>query len=98
METKICRVVSQGDVSYVASQKADGGQLAMCGIRLREFGRGKYVNEYSCTMFGNLALCRFTENDVVAASLRFHVRDVNGNCYQEVVVNEIFDFSSMIRF
>ena len=98
MRTNIFQVVSQGVVTYIPSTKQEGGQLAKCVIRLREFGRGKYMNEYACTMFGNLALCRFTENDVVAASLRFHVRDVNGNCYQEVVVNEIFDFSSMIRF
>ncbi len=98
MKTKLFRVVSQGDVSYIPSTKQEGGQLAKCVIRLREFGGGKYGSEYACTMFGNLALCRFTENDVVAASLRFQVHDVNGNCYQEVVVNEIFDFSSMIKF
>ena len=42
MKTKICRVVSQGDVSYVASQKAEGGQLAKCVIRLKEFGGSKF--------------------------------------------------------
>ena len=82
--TKIYYVVSQTDVSYVASQKAEGGQLAKCVIRLREFG-----NEYVGTMFGNLALCRFYEGDLVAASLRFQVHEVNGAVYQEVVVNDV---------
>lgn len=88
METKFFRVVSQGDVSYVPSTKQEGGQLAKCVIKLREFG-GKYGNEYACTMFGSLAQCRFYENDLVVASLRFQVHEVNGVCYQKVVVNDI---------
>ncbi len=79
MKTDIFHVVSQGDVSYVASQKAEGGQLAKCVIRLREFG----------TMFGNLAQCRFYEGDLVAASLRFQVHEVNGAVYQDIVVNDV---------
>ncbi len=89
MERDVFRVVSQGDVSYVASQKAESGQLAKCVIRLKEFGGAKYGNEYACTMFGNLAQCRFWEGDVVAASLRFQVHEVNGAVYQEVVANDI---------
>ena len=89
MKTSIFRVVSQGDVSYVASQKAEGGQLAKCVIRLKEFGGSKFGNEYVCTMFGNLALGTFYEGDLVAASLRFQVHELNGNCYQEVIANDI---------
>ena len=88
MQTYICRVVSQSDVTYVASQKAEGGQLAKCMIRLKEFG-GKFGNEYVCTMFGNPALCKFNEGDLVAASLRFQVHEVNGSVYQEVAVNDV---------
>ena len=88
MKTNIFRVVSQGDVTYVASQKAENGQLAKCVIRLKEFG-GKFENEYVCTMFGNLALCKFNEGDLVAASLRFQVHEVNGSVYQEVAVNDV---------
>lgn len=89
MQTNIYYVVSQGDVSYVASQKAESGQLAKCVIRLREFGGSKFGNEYACTLFSNLALCKFYENDLVVASLRFQVYEVNGVIYQEVVVNDI---------
>ena len=89
METKIFRVVSQGDVSYVASQKAESGQLAKCVIRLKQFGGSKFGNEYACTMFGNLAQCRFYEGELVAASLRFQVHEVNGAVYQEVLVNDM---------
>jgi len=89
MKTNIYRVVSQGDVSYVASQKAESGQLAKCWIRLKGFGGSKFGNEYACTMFGNLAQCRFYEGDLVVASLRFQVHEVNGAVYQEVIVNDM---------
>ena len=89
MTTKILRVVSQSDVTYIPSTKQEGGQLAKCLIRLKEFGGGKYGDEYACTMFGNLAQCRFTEGDLVAASLRFQVHEVNGTVYQEIIANDI---------
>ncbi len=89
MYNKLFSVVSQTAASYVPSQKVEGGQLAKCIIRLREFGGGKYGNEYVCTMLGNLALCQFSENDLVAASLRFQVHEVNGACYQDITVNNM---------
>ena len=88
MIIKILRVASQTNVSYVPSQKTEGGQLAKSVIRLQEFG-GKFGNEYVAALFGNLAQCRFAEGDVVVASLRFQVREVNGNFYQDVVVNDV---------
>ena len=89
METKIFRVVSQSDVTYIPSAKQEGGQLAKSVIRLKEFGGGKYGDEYACTLFSNLAQCRFYENDLVVASLRFQVHEVNSNLYQEIIVNDI---------
>ena len=65
MKTNVFRVVSQGDVSYIPSTKQEGGQLAKCVIGLKEFGGSKFGNEYACTMFGNLAQCRFFEGDLV---------------------------------
>ena len=89
MKTIMLRVVSQGDVTYIPSTKQEGGQLAKCLIRLREFGGGKYGDEYACTMFGNLAQCKFYEGDLVVASLRFQVHEVNGATYQEVIANDV---------
>ena len=89
MVTNIYRVVSQSDVTYVASQKAEGGQLAKCVIRLKEFGGGKFGDEYCCTVFGDLAQCRFAEGSLVAASLRFQVHEVNVAMYQEIVANDV---------
>ncbi len=83
------KVVSQSDATYIPSTKQEGGQLAKCIIRLKEFGGGKFGNEYACTMFGNLALCRFYEGDIVVAVLRFSVHEVNGSLYQDVVCNEM---------
>ena len=89
MGTTVFRVVSQGDVSYIPSTKQEGGQLAKCVIRLKEFGGSKFGNEYACTMFGNLAQCRFFEGDLVVASLRFQVHEVNGAMYQEIIANDV---------
>ena len=89
MRSIFFQVVSQGDVTYIPSSKQEGGQLAKCLIRLKEFGGSKFGNEYACTMFGNLAQCRFTEGDLVVASLRFQVHEVNGTVYQEVVANDV---------
>ena len=89
MRSNFYRVVSQQAVTYIPSTKQEGGQLAKCMIRLKEFGGGKFGNEYACTMFGNLAQCRFYEGDLVVASLRFQVHEVNGAVYQEVVANDV---------
>lgn len=95
METKILHVVSQGVVTYVPSAKQEGGQLAKCVIRLKEFGGSKFGDEYFCTMFGNLAQCRFAEGELVAVSLRFQVHEVNGNCYQEIIANDVVSIKKM---
>lgn len=95
MKTSVFRVVSQSDVTYIPSTKQEGGQLAKCLIRLKEFGSSKFGDEYSCTMFGNLAECRFAEGDVVAASLRFQVHEVNGAVYQEVIANDVVKLSQV---
>ena len=94
MKILTLHVVSQGDVTYVASQKAEGGQLAKCVIRLKEFG-GKFGDEYVCTVFGNLAQCKFSEGDLVVASLRFQVHEVNGSVYQEIIVNDVVNLSKV---
>ena len=95
METFIFKVVSQSDVTYIPSTKQEGGQLAKCLIRLKEFGGSKFGNEYACTMFGNLAQCKFYEGDLVVASLRFQVHEVNGAMYQEVVANDVTKLSAL---
>ena len=88
MKTVICKVVAQTGAVYVPSRKADGGQLAKSVIRLKELG-GEFEDEYVCTLFGNLALCKFVAGDLVAASLRFQSHEVNGQSYQDVVATEI---------
>jgi hypothetical protein len=40
-------------------------------------------------MFGNLATSKYDEGELVVASLRFQVHEVNGNCYQEVVISDM---------
>ena len=82
------KVQKQGEPIQIPSQKAEGGQLTKSMITLQELG-GKYANTYLCTMFSNTALCKWTPGELVIASLRFEVREHNGNNYQDIIVNEI---------
>ena len=88
MKTVICKVVAQTEAVYVPSRKADRGQVAKSVIRLKELG-GEYEDEYVCTLFGNLALCKFVEGDLVAAALRFQSHESNGVSYQDVVAADV---------
>ncbi len=89
METKILKVVRQGEAFSVQSQKQESGQIQKCTIVLKELGGSKFENEYVCTMLGNLAGCRFYEGDVVAATLRFSTHEYQGQVFQEVLATDI---------
>ena len=89
METKILRVVRQGEAFSVQSSKQESGSLQKCTIVLRELGGSKYENEYVCTMLGNLAGCRFYEGDLVAATLRFSTHEYQGQTFQEILATDI---------
>ena len=89
METKILKVVRQGEAFNVQSTKAESGQVQKCNIVLRELGGSKFENEFVCTMLGDLAGCKFQEGDVVAATLRFSTHDFQGQTYQEILATDI---------
>ena len=86
--TKIYKVVAQSETFAVPSQKAEGGQISKCNVVLIEPG-GKYENSYVATILGEQANIRFAKDDLVVASLRFFIREYNGQVYQDIVVNEI---------
>ena len=88
METKILKVVRQGEAFSVQSSKQDSGSIQKCNIVLRELG-GKFENEYVCAMLGNLAACRFYEGDVVVATLRFSTHEYQGQTFQEILATDI---------
>ena len=89
METKILKVVRQGETFSVQSQKSESGQIQKCNIVLRELGGSKYENEFVCSVLGNLAECRFYEGDVVAATLRFSTHEYQGQVFQDIVATDI---------
>jgi len=93
MTTKILKVVRQGEAFSVQSQKSESGQIQKCNIVLRELGGSKYENEFVCSMLGSLAVCRFYEGDMVAATLRFSTHDFQGQTYQEVLATDIVKLS-----
>ena len=92
METKILRVVRQGEAFSVQSAKAETGTIQKCHIVLRELG-GKFENEFVCAMLGNLAACRFSEGDAVIATLRFSTHEYQGQTFQEVLATELVKIS-----
>ena len=88
METKILKVVRQGEAFSVQSAKTETGTIQKCNIVLRELG-GKFENEYVCAMLGNLAGCRFYEGDVVIATLRFSTHEYQNQIFQEILCTDI---------
>ena len=89
METKVFRVVRQGEAFSVQSKQSENGQIKKCNIVLKELGGSKFENEFVCTMLGNLAGCRFYEGDVVIATLRFSTHDFQGQTFQEILATDI---------
>ena len=89
METKILKVVRQGEAFSVQSSKQESGQLQKCNIVLRELGGGKFENEFVASMLGNLAGCRFYEGDLVVATLRFSTHEYQGQTFQEILATDI---------
>ena len=88
METKILKVVRQGEAFSVQSSKQESGSIQKCNIVLKELG-SKFENEYVCAMLGNLAACRFYEGDVVLATLRFSTHEYQGQTFQEILATDI---------
>lgn len=89
MDTRIFKVVRQGEPFSVQSQKSESGQITKCNIVLRELGGSKFENEFVCSMLGNLAECKFYEGDVVAATLRFSTHEYQGQVFQEILATDI---------
>jgi len=94
METRILKVVRQGEAFSVQSQKSESGQIQKCNIVLRELGGSKFENEYVCSMLGQLAGCRFYEGDVVAATMRFSTHEYQGQTFQEILVTDLVELKN----
>ena len=88
METKILKVVRQGEAFSVQSSKQESGSIQKCNIVLKELG-SKFENEYVCAMLGNLAACRFYEGDIVLATLRFSTHEYQGQTFQEILATDL---------
>ena len=83
METKILKVVRQGEAFSVQSSKQESGVIQKCNIVLKELG-SKFENEYVCAMLGNLAACRFYEGDIVIATLRFSTQPPSDSLHTNI--------------
>ena len=88
MEVKILRVLKCGECFTVKSEKSENGVLNKRTLVLQELG-GKYENSYVVSALGNLATIQFGEGDIVIATLKFQVREYNGQAFMDVVATEI---------
>ena len=88
METKILRVLKCGESFTVKSEKAEGGQLNKRQLVLQELG-GKYEPTYVVTALGNTATLEFSEGELVFVTMRFQVREYNGQNYMDIVATEL---------
>lgn len=79
MNAKLMRVVQQGEVFAVQSQKSENGQLMKCNIVLQEIG-GKFENQYVATMLGNMAMFKLAPGDVVAVRSDFLHVNIMDRC------------------
>ncbi len=77
METRILKVVRQGEAFSVQSSKQETGSIQKCNIVLKEL------------MLGNLAACRFYEGDIVIATLRFSTHEYQGQTFQEILATDL---------
>jgi hypothetical protein len=89
MKTRILRVVKCGEVFSIKSEKSESGQLNKRNIVLKELG-GKFENEYAVTLLGDLAKAELKEGDIIGATLRFQIREYNGQVFQDIVATEMF--------
>jgi hypothetical protein len=90
--TQIFKVLSQGEVISVPSQKSETGKTYKSNIVLQEIG-GKHPNTYVASLLGNTAQCKFYRGELVAVALHFTVHEHNGQTYQDVVVDEIINLN-----
>ena len=88
MQTMILRVVKCGECFTVKSEKSEGGVLNKRTLVLQELG-GKYELAYVVSALGNLATIQFSEGDLVIATLKFQVREYNGQVFMDVVATEL---------
>ena len=88
MQTMILRVVKCGECFTVKSEKSEGGVLNKRTLVLQELG-GKYEPTYVVSALGNLATIQFSEGDWVIATLKFQVREYNGQVFMDVVATEL---------
>ena len=88
MQTMILRLVKCGECFTVKSEKSEGGVLNKRTLVLQELG-GKYEPTYVVSVLGNLATIQFSEGDLVIATLKFQVREYNGQVFMDVVATEL---------
>lgn len=94
MITSIFKVHGCGEMTQAPSQQ--GGVLYKKPIRLQEFAGtnrsdtpDRLSNGIVATMLGSLAQNTYSPGDLVVCSLRFSIREYQGQWYQDITVVDI---------
>ena len=96
MYTKIFRVKHQDEPTQVLGKQSDK-PIWRCNITLQEMG-GSAAGEFQATLLGNDAQCRYRDQELVVATLRFTTREYEGRVYQNVTVTDIMKFYGQKAF
>ena len=91
MKTRILKIDTCGQKFEVRSEKTEGGVLSKRNLVLSELG--KFEDKFMATALGDNAELEFKEGDIVAVSMRFSCRDYNGQTFQDITINEIYQLN-----
>lgn len=95
MITSIFRVVASGELEPYKT--GNGSQSQKRQLRLQFHGgwngsdnqAQRISNSIVGTMFGNIAQSMLYPNELVVATLRFAIREYNGQWYQDITITDI---------
>lgn len=93
MEAKIFKVVSKTPVITI---NAAGKEMPKCTVVLQELDR--YGNTFVASMLGEETQKIIANGDLVAAVLKFSVREFEGRNYQYILVLAIEKIGNALRF
>lgn len=102
MITSTFRIVACGELETYTT--GSGSQSQKRQLRIQFHGgwnsndnqAQRVSNGIVGTMFGNLAQCMFYPNEIVVATLRFSIREYQGQWYQDITITDISKINSSI--
>lgn len=82
----IFKVKQVGEKRQYTTQKGEHGSVRQ--VELQSLG-GQHADQFAVTLFGQEAEKQVSQDDIVAAKLRFLTHSHDGHTYQDVTADEI---------